>query len=365
MQALRQHGDLQEGVQQQHLRTMADAGKELLALVDETMDWSRMDAGEMRVACHSVNLLDLVHAALQSVAALAQDQGVSLAPPPLRRGAQRDLWVQADPVRLRQVLLNLLSNAIKYNRVGGGVAVRVLQRGTEVQLVVQDTGLGLTPEQQAQLFQPYNRLGAEGSSVQGSGVGLSIARGLVALMGGRLEARSNPGVGSEFSLWLTRATAPAPLRTEPARSDFGALEENHNTRGTVLYVEDNEVNVLVFQACLARRPQVQLLVARTAAAALELARQQAVDLMVLDLNLPDCTGLELAAQLRHLRHLRHLRDRSHAGHVPMVLFTADAAPQIESQARAAGFLRVWHKPFDTVRLLTDIDTLLEPEPALL
>jgi CheY-like chemotaxis protein len=245
----------------------------------------------------------------------------------------------------------LLSNAIKYNRAGGGVAVRVLQRGTEVQLVVQDTGLGLTAQQQTQLFQPYNRLGAESGTVQGSGVGLSIARGLMALMGGRLEARSNPGVGSEFSLWLTQASAPTVLQSEPARSDFGALEENHHTRGTVLYVEDNEVNVLVFQACLARRPQVQLHVARTAAAALELARQQAVDLVVLDLNLPDCTGLELATQLRHL---------SNIGNVPMVLFTADAAPQIESQARAAGFTRVWHKPFDTVRLLTDIDSLLEP-----
>ena len=313
-----------------------------------------MDAGEMRVACRSVNLLELVHQALHSVAPLAQAQGVKLAPAPLRREAQREPWVWADPVRLRQVLLNLLSNAIKYNRAGGGVAVRVLQRGDEVQLVVQDSGRGLTPQQQAQLFQPYNRLGAESGGVQGSGVGLSIARGLMVLMGGRLEARSNLGLGSEFSLWLTQATPPSAQPERDADSDFAALELNHELSGTVLYVEDNEVNVLVFQACLARRPQVKLLVARTAKAALELASQQRADLVVLDLNLPDRSGLELAEQLRRLQ------TGATAADIPMVLFTADATPQIESQAHAAGFLRVWHKPFDTARLLSDIDQLLEP-----
>ncbi len=332
--------------QQGHLDTIADAGKELLALVDETMDLSRMDAGEMRVACVPVNLSNLVTAALQAVGPMARAQGVALAPSPLRR----ELWVQGDPVRLRQVLLNLLSNAIKYNRSGGGVAVRLAACNGDVKLVVQDTGQGLTPQQQAQLFEPYNRLGAERSGVQGTGIGLSIARGLATLMGGRLEMRSTVGVGSEFALSLRQVAAP--LAAEPLQPDsgLGALEENRDVRGSVLYVEDNDVNVLVFGACLARRPEVRLHVATNAAQALALARREAVDLVVLDLNLPDMTGLELARQLRQLPALAK---------VPMALLTADATPQTAAQARDEGFHKLWHKPFDAGQLLSDVDALLE------
>jgi PAS domain S-box-containing protein len=332
--------------QQGHLDTIADAGKELLALVDETMDLSRMDAGEMRVACVPVNLSSLVTAALHAVGPMALAQRVALAPSPMRR----ELWVQGDPVRLRQVLLNLLSNAIKYNRSGGGVAVRMVACSGDVKLVVQDTGQGLTPQQQAQLFEPYNRLGAERSGVQGTGVGLSIARGLATLMGGRLDVRSTVGVGSEFALYLRQVAAPVAAGLPWPDSALGALQENRDVRGSVLYVEDNDVNVLVFGACLARRPEVRLHVANNAAQALALARREPLGLVVLDLNLPDMSGLELARQLRQLPAL--------AG-VPMALLTADATPQTAALARDQGFQKLWHKPFDAGQLLADVDILLE------
>ncbi len=336
---------------QLHLRTIADAGKDLLALVDETLDLSRIDAGDMRVACQPVNLVELVRAALNSVAGLAAAQGVTLAPTP----RERDLWVQADPVRLRQVLLNLLSNAIKYNRRGGGVAVRVARRGADAHLVVQDTGVGLTTHQQAQLFQPFNRLGAEHSGVQGTGIGLSIAHGLVALMQGRMDVRSQPGVGSEFMVWLPTVQAPVEAPTPPAATDFGALEEDASLQGSLLYVEDNEVNVLVFEACLARRPGVKLHVVHNGADALALLARERVDLVVLDLNLPDQSGFALADALQRIEA---------AASVPLVLLTADATAQTAQRARAHGIHRVWHKPFDAARLLREVDELLKvAEPA--
>jgi len=345
-QMMRVQGRQSDEQQQLHLRTIADAGRDLLSLVDETLDLSRLDAGDMRVSCRPVNLAEMVAVVRSSVAAMAQAQGVTLAPAP----SARELWVQADPVRMRQVLLNLLSNAIKYNRRGGGVAVRLVRRGTDAQLVVQDTGLGMTPEQQAQLFQPYNRLGAERSGVPGTGIGLSIAHGLVALMGGRVDVRSQPGVGSEFMVWLPLVDAPAAPALLPAPTDFGALDEEPGLQGSVLYVEDNEVNVLVFEACLARRPGVKLHVARNGAEALALLARERVDLVVLDLNLPDQSGLDLADALRQ---------RDSTAEVPLVLLTADATTQTAQRAHAHGIQRVWHKPFDAARLLRDVDELLK------
>ena len=341
--------DLQSGFiseqQQLHLCAIADAGKDLLALVDETLDLSRIDAGDMRVACQPVNLVQLVRTALNSVAPLAAAQGVTLAPLP----CARELWVQGDPVRLRQVLLNLLSNAIKYHRRGGGVAVRVQKRGADAQLVVQDTGVGLTPEQQAQLFQPFNRLGAERSGVPGTGIGLSIVHGLVGLMKGRIDVRSQSGVGSEFMVWLPLVAAPAEPPAAPLPSDFGALDEDRAVQGSLLYVEDNEVNILVFEACLARRPGVKLLVARNGAEALALVARETVHLVVLDLNLPDQSGLLLADALR---------SSEATARVPLVLLTADATAQTAQRAQAHGIQRVWLKPFDAAKLLREVDELL-------
>ncbi len=337
--------------QQLHLRTIADAGKDLLALVDETLDLTRIDACDMQVVCQPVNLVDLVGGALNSVAVMAQAQGVTLAPAP----TVRDLWVQADPVRLRQVLLNLLSNAIKYNRRGGGVAVRVVKRGPDAQVVVQDTGVGMNALQQAQLFQPFNRLGAERSGVPGTGIGLSIAQGLVGLMHGRMDVRSQPGVGSEFMVWLRTVDTPIEPAALPAPSNFGALDEEPGLQGSLLYVEDNEVNVLVFEACLARRPNVKLHVARNGAEALALVARVRVDLVVLDLNLPDQSGLDLADALR-----RH----DGTAQVPLVLLTADATAQTAQRARQHGIQRVWHKPFDAARLLREVDELLKVAEAV-
>jgi PAS domain S-box-containing protein len=344
-QMLRAPGAQSDAQQQLHLQAIAEAGKDLLALVNETLDLSRIDAGDMRVSCEPVNLADVVRAVLGSLAPLAAEQGVTLAPAP----SLRQLWVHADPVRLRQVLLNLLSNAIKYNRRGGGVAVRLVRRGTDAHLVVQDTGQGLTLEQQAQLFQPFNRLGAQHTGVPGTGIGLSIAHGLVALMKGRMDVRSQPGVGSEFMVWLPALDVQPQAGVQRPVHSLRVLEEDFSLHGRVLYVEDNEVNVLVFQACLARRPNVALRVARNGAEALAILAREAVDLVVLDLNLPDQSGLQLADALRQQGLLPQ---------VPMVLLTADATSQTAHRALAHGIHCIWHKPFDAARLLSDVDAML-------
>ena len=333
-----------------HLQTIERAGRHLLALIDDTLDLSRIEAGEMRVERAPVNLLTAVTAARSALDPQATQAGVSWRVAPLAPGAAP--WVWGDTLRVRQVLLNLISNAIKYNRSGGSVAIAIERangNGHGWSVRVSDDGAGMSAQQVAHLFEPYNRLGAERGPVSGTGIGLTISRRLAVLMGGSVVASSTPGQGSTFTLTLPALEEADTAHDEGPITDFGTLtpsERGHGAR--LLYVEDNEVNIVVFEACLARRPGVALRVVRDGAQALESARREHFDLVVLDLNLPDLDGLALLAELKR------------GGHVgAAALLTADALPATAQRARAAGFDAVWTKPMDPGALLAHIDRLLQ------
>jgi signal transduction histidine kinase/ActR/RegA family two-component response regulator len=343
--------ELAEGrkVSTQHLGTIEEAGRHLLALIDDTLDLARIEAGQMNVRNAPLRLAPVISGAALACRADADRAGVRLSMQV--DAAEGDaLHAVGDAVRVRQVLINLISNAIKYNRRGGSVEVTALTRGADAACVrVSDDGPGLTEAQLAQLFEPYNRLGAEQGGVSGTGIGLSIAKRLAQLMDGAIEVRSTPGRGSAFTLVLPRAQPDSGFSaTQPAPQD--ALAESEVGHGaTLLYVEDNEVNIIVFEACLARRPGIRLLVARDADQAMALARANTIDLAVLDLNLPDTNGLALYRMLRQMPQHRSLS---------AALLTADALPATAEAARRVGIERVWTKPLDPAALLAEIDDVL-------
>ena len=338
-------GALDSG-QRLHLQTIEQAGRHLLALIDDTLDLARIESGELRVERVAVNLASTVAAVRLALAPLAAGAGVTVQPAVQLEA--NEPWVWADAVRVRQVLLNLVSNAIKYNRTGGSVRVVFELVDAHWAVHVIDDGKGLSAQQMAHLFEPYNRLGAENSRVPGTGIGLAIARSMVGLMGGRLSADSTVGQGTRFTLELS-ALAAAEAHDAGPVTDFGTLAPSARGQGaSLLYVEDNEVNVVVFEACLARRPGVALHVARDGAQALELVQSVRFDLLVLDLNLPDTNGFDLLAALR-----------AESVAAPAALLTADAMPATAERARACGFDAVWTKPVDPGRLLGQIDRLLE------
>ncbi|HYR25888.1 MAG TPA: ATP-binding protein, partial [Aquabacterium sp.] len=255
------------------------------------------------------------------------------------------LHVQADRVRLRQVLVNLLGNAIKYNRPDGEVRVRSQAHGDEVLIEVSDTGIGLSPAQQAHLFEPFNRLGAERTGVEGTGIGLVIVRRLIELMHGRMDVTSAPGQGSTFRLTLPLAEQ-RPLPSEHgAWLDLPAQPQS----ATILYAEDNEVNIMLVQQVLTLRPGWRLLVGTSGQRALELARRSPPDLMLIDMHLGDMTGFELADALDREPHLRN---------VPRVALSADAMPDRIHAARNRGFRAYLTKPLDVMALLRCLDEQL-------
>jgi CheY-like chemotaxis protein len=276
---------------------------------------------------------------------LAEKHGVRVEAP---CDAARDLYVRADNQRLKQVLLNSLGNGVKYNRANGCVilAWEELPDG-RVRLAVRDTGPGIGPEKRQRLFNPFDRLGAEATAVEGTGLGLVLSKRLTEAMGGTLDLTSTPGRGTTVFVDLPRAAPPqrvgrrAPADPTPADAGLG--------RGTVLYIEDNRVNLGLMEGVFASRPEVRLLSATQGGAGLELARRHRPDLILLDIHLPDMPGDEVLRQLQSDPHLRA---------TPVVVISADAtAPQME-RLRAAGAWDYLTKPLHVPRFLALLDRLL-------
>jgi signal transduction histidine kinase/CheY-like chemotaxis protein len=387
-QALRDDGEVMRDPRRaERVALIGKAGQHLSRLIGDVLDLSRIESGSLRVVPQPVDLRAACSDAVALVRNEAETAGVRLA---LHLHPDARL-VRADPTRLDQVLLNLLSNGVKYNRPGGHVALhaRPLPDG-EVEIRVEDDGLGMTSEQQAALFQPFNRLGRQASGKPGTGIGLVITRRLVDLMGGRLEVSSREGDGSQFMLRLPgvapggaaaargadleldlhagpRTEAPAARPPGPTsrayadtitdlaralaardRAQAAAANVPNAPSGSnvVLYIEDEPVNVEVMRAVLSHRPGVEMVAASSIADGLAALRQRPPALLLLDIQLPDGDGLALLAHLR--------ADPSHA-RLPVVVVSADALDTTTRRALAAGADRVLAKPYDFERLLALVD----------
>ena len=332
------------------IRHIERAGAHLLALVNDVLDLSRVDSGQMALSLESVDLGSVVDESLSLVSTLASDAGIRLFRPEPGDHASADAQIRvvADRVRLRQVLVNLLSNAVKYNRQGGSVSVGWSLHRDTCRLSITDTGPGMTPEQLARLFEPFNRLGAERSGVEGTGIGLVLSRRLVELMQGELRIDSRAGEGTVAMLVLERSDELAATPTvSPPLSQHGDLDEPPLH---VLYAEDNEVNVELVRQVASFRPSVALRVAPNGTQALRMARESPPDLMLVDMHLGDMTGLELA---------RTLRGDPATADIRLVALSADALPEQIDDALAFGFEAYLTKPIEFRKLLRVLDGHLQ------
>ncbi len=310
-----------------HIRA---AGEHLLSLIDGVLDLSRLEAGNLRLDPQPLSLASLVEQAVPLVAALAQRQGVRLL------CSECGGVASADRTRALQVLVNLLTNAIKYNRPGGEVRVSTREDGGMVVLSVEDSGRGMSTVQLERLFEPFNRLGAERDGIEGTGIGLTIVRALVAGMGGQVQVHSQPGVGSRFDVSLPRAAAPA--HTEPVGDAVpSAPAPLPAARGQLLYIEDNPVNVLLVEELVHGLSGLQVASEATGAAGVARAALLRPDLVLIDMQLPDFDGFEV---------LRRLRAQPDTAGIPCIALSANAMPQDIELALRAGFDDYWTKPID-------------------
>ncbi|MCA6215220.1 response regulator [Ideonella sp. B7] len=312
--------------QQERLRHVLQSGWHLLGMIDELLDLSRIEAGQLALDCRPVALASLLGEALAMVQADAARRQILVQTPPAL-GAHH---VHADPLRLRQVLINLLSNAVKYNREGGRVRVEVTAEAGHWTVAVSDTGLGIRAAQQPHLFEPFNRLDQARSAVPGTGIGLTITRRLVEAMGGRLGFTSEAGVGSTF--WVSLPAAEAPVQG-PVGGRSSELLQVRPAR--VLCVEDDPVSaLLVSQALALDGHQVQ--VAGSAGDALRLAQAAPPELMLIDFRLPDFSGPALR---------QRLGDDPRLAEVPCIALTAQATDD-DRRAAGPGWAAFLAKPVD-------------------
>jgi len=322
--------------QLRRLASVQRAGAHLLELIDEVLDLTRIEHGSVELPVQAVDLSAAVANCLRVLQPLAARHEVELPPAP-----QQACWVQAESRALEQVLMNLLSNAIKYNRRGGAVRLALSTDASRVQLAVIDEGEGLSAAQQAQLFQPFNRLGAERRRVEGTGLGLVIARELTLAMEGRLEVQSKPGHGSRFTVVLWPADGPTGDEQDPDTTPMPLAAPAAPAR-QVLYIEDEPLNAILMQEVFRTRPEWTLHLAEDGTRGLQLARKLKPDLLLIDVNLPDMSGLQV---------VQKLKGDPRTARLDCVAFSADAmAEQIEA-AMAAGFDDYWTKPIDVKRML--------------
>jgi PAS domain S-box-containing protein len=317
------------------LAQIAKAGWHLLDLVEEVLDFGRIEAGRMDIALEPVPAADIVRAALSLVSPQAATYKITLLP--LATTGDVDC-VNADPIRLKQVLLNLLSNAVKYNVPDGTVSVQLQALpDSRVAICVIDTGLGLTPEQCQTLFTPFSRHVPKGRVIEGAGIGLALTKSLVELMGGTIALESTPGKGSTFTVTLPAAerqiaSAVAPAGTAPANSGVSRL----------LCIEDNPANMEVTRAFIGNRTAFEFLGATTGESGIALARTHNPALILLDINLPDMSGFEV---MRVLRADAATRD------IPIVALSANATTDDIERGRREGCVEYLTKPVRLEKML--------------
>ena len=334
--------------QKRNLEQILKAGWYLLELINEILDLALIESGKVTLSHESVALVEVILECRAMVEPQAQKRGVVISFP--RFGTA--YFVSADRTRLKQVLINLLFNAIKYNVTGGAVAVECTPvSATVIRISVRDTGAGLSPEQLAQLFQPFNRLGKESGSEEGTGIGLVVTKRLVELMGGRIGADSAVGVGSVFWIELALTTAPQLLITDTQHDAFTMpLLADGTQQLTLLYVEDNPANLELVEQLVARRPDLRLLSAADGNLGVEFARDHLPEVILMDINLPGISGLDA---------MRILRADPLTAHIPIIALSANAVPRDIEVALEAGFFSYLTKPIKVSEFMETLDLALK------
>ncbi|HEY8975284.1 MAG TPA: hybrid sensor histidine kinase/response regulator, partial [Burkholderiaceae bacterium] len=330
--------------QRGRLDRVVDGGQYLLRLVNDLLDVARLEVGELSVALSSVRLAPVLRNAvdLLETARAGRDVSIDLDEPPSQ------LFVVADPVRLKQVFVNILSNAIKYNRRGGRVYIGFSLTPTQAVLTVRDEGAGMSAQQQRDLFIPFRRLGDEPNATEGAGLGLVISRHLAERQGGSLDIASAPGKGTTVTIRLNR-----DLDEDVEHTDFVATtafgQGTAGAAGTIVYIEDDPVNILLLEQYVALTSDVQLLVARDGESGLELARRWMPNLILLDMQLPDMSGLDVLDRLRADPVTSGLR---------VVALSADAMPAQVTEAIARGAEAYWTKPLALSKFKSELPKFL-------
>jgi signal transduction histidine kinase/CheY-like chemotaxis protein len=335
--------------QKEFVAEILASGNHLLELINDILDLSKIEIGKLSVSMERVEIVPLIKSVIAMLAHAAEKASISLDAGDFGLGMPH---VMADRVRLAQALLNLGSNAIKYNRPGGRVTFSCERLADErVRICVSDTGIGIAEERQAELFQPFNRLGAEHRAIEGTGIGLALTRRLVELMGGQIGFSSVAGSGSRF--WIDIPIYVAAAHGEHLAPQAIDTDLVRTSGFSALYIEDNPSNRALVRSIFSTLDHVRLLEASDGTTGLEMARQHRPDLIILDINLPDLNGFAV---------LQRLKRHADLAAIPVLALSANAMPRDIKRGIEAGFFRYLTKPLAVNTFLEAIEAALTARP---
>lgn len=335
------NNDQRDNVNEIHL-----AGNHLLELVNELLDLARIESGNFDLTLENLDLLAITRECMTLATPLGAQYGVTLS---VNKHCVNPTYIYADSTRLRQIVLNLISNGIKYNKKGGSVEVEC--SGTaegNVRLSVKDTGKGISKERFAELFTPFKRLDAGSSEVEGTGIGLTIVKQLVEIMGGNIGVHSEQGQGSTF--WVdflpSASVTTGNIQTETGIYDTNTHQISTVTQRTILYIEDDKANLLLVEKILAKTPGYTLIASMQAEHGIGVARQRKPDLILLDINLPGMNGYQALEKLNSLEETRN---------IPVIAITANAMDGDINHGKESGFKDYLTKPINIQKFMKVIE----------
>ena len=344
---LLQMGRLNPAQQTESVDNILKAGRHLLRLINESVDIAGIEGGRMAFSLEPVRIGDVVKDAMDLIGPAAQQRGIEIRVFP----AHADCYLTADRQRLVQVFLNLLSNAVKYNREHGMVTLscRESKAKGNLTVLVTDTGPGIARELRDRMFKPFERLGAEKSGVEGTGLGLALSLQLVQAMGGTMALETEMGEGSTFSVTLPIVHGPAVQLVETPTGTAPDDARPAYPPCTVLYIEDNLANLEVMELVLADRPGVKLISAMQGRLGFALAKEHHPELVLLDMCLADISGCEV---------LNRLQADPSTADIPVVILSAEALPGDVDALLQAGARAYLTKPFRMEVILQLMQELL-------
>ena len=323
----------------QYLKYITQSADHLLSLFNEVLDLSQIESGQFKLSIESVAAQSVIEECVAMVGPLAQKEGVSIN---IVGDMSDDIAVLADRVRLKQALANLLTNAIKYNNAGGSVTAEIQKVNDGfLRFLVNDTGVGIPKNRRTQLFEPFNRLGREASTIEGAGIGLAVTRTVVEAMNGKIDFSSEVGVGSRFWLDLPvgvqKFEMANVLVNEQGVGNNDLINIDKGDIPTILYVEDNPANTVLLEQFFGSHTRLKLVTVGTAEAGLAIIKTHKIDLVLMDLNLPGMDGFQAQSTLAMSEQTRD---------IPVIAVSADVNFKTVQRAMNVGFKQYIKKPFD-------------------
>ncbi len=333
--------------QEDSVNRILKAGKHLLNLINEVLDLARVESGKMELSLENINVKTLVDEVYSLVVHLAEEIRVGI-----DINLKEELYLYADYIRSKQVLLNLVSNAVKYNRIGGTVTIDCKQNeeSGRIQIRVADTGKGIPMDKQKNIFEPFTRVDVEVDQIEGTGIGLTIAKSLIESMNGTITFSSVFGQGSEFIVELPKGDQTTVKKQSERLKSKNILPLSENKKFKILYVEDNPENLDLVEQIMSKRPDIDLLPASSAEKGIEIAREEQPGLIIMDIHLPGMDGLTA---------FQRLKNYEETASIPVIALSADAMQTDKNRALAIGFTCYLTKPIDIPEFMETIDRFIK------